>query len=172
MPTPYRSARLRVSFRSFAYFSLSRFSTCSQARQRAQGCTLVFRAAFSGLHGPKTHHLFLAILEEAHYVVHAWLCSGTTGVSSGVANFLKEFLALLPKGWKARCVRANSGHFTCKMPGLLEERFSHTLLSPDSRREVSGARLDSWNLNEWTQITKLQSFSASFRAGTKSAVLW
>jgi hypothetical protein len=39
-----------------------------------------------------------------------------------VANFLKEALALLPKGWKMRCIRADSGFFRQEMTGLLEER--------------------------------------------------
>ncbi len=46
-------------------------------------------------HGRPSHHHLLAVLAEAHFVLHAWLRSGNCGSSRGVVEFLKEALALL-----------------------------------------------------------------------------
>lgn len=40
---------------------------------------------------------------------HAGLRSGNTGAGQGVVEFMKEALALLPKGMGIRCVRADGG---------------------------------------------------------------
>ena len=61
--------------------------------------------------GRKSHHPILAVLAEMPFVLHAWLRSGNTGAGRGVVEFLKEALALLPKGMGIRCVRADSGFF-------------------------------------------------------------
>jgi hypothetical protein len=71
--------------------------------------------------GRKSHHPILAVLAEMPFVLHAWMRSGNTGSSRGVVEFLKEALALLPKGMGIRCVRADSGFFDQKLLRFLEE---------------------------------------------------
>lgn len=72
--------------------------------------------------GRKSHHPLLAVLAEAPLVLHAWLRSGNTAAGRGVIAFLAEALALLPEGWRIRCVRADSGFFDQALLGFLEER--------------------------------------------------
>jgi Transposase DDE domain group 1 len=57
--------------------------------------------------GRLSHHPLLAVLAEAPCVLHAWLRSGNTTAGRGVVAFLAEALALLPEGWKLRCLRAD-----------------------------------------------------------------
>ena len=45
-------------------------------------------------HGRPSHHPLLAVLSEAHFLLHGWLRSGNCGTSRGVEEFLKEALAL------------------------------------------------------------------------------
>ena len=52
-------------------------------------------------HGRPSHHPLLAVLSEAHFLLHGWLRSGNCGTSRGVEEFLKEALAL----WGHRDVR-------------------------------------------------------------------
>jgi len=73
-------------------------------------------------HGRPSHHPLLAILAEAHFVLHAWLRSGNCSSSRGVVEFLKEALALLGKNHTVRVVRADSGFFDDKLLSFLEER--------------------------------------------------
>jgi len=72
--------------------------------------------------GRNSHHPLLAVLAEAPCILHAWLRSGNTGASRGIAEFLKEALALLPNGWKLRTVRADSGFFSQELLEFLEAR--------------------------------------------------
>src|SRR3954471_21567167 len=44
--------------------------------------------------GRPSHHPLLAVLAEAHFLLHGWLRSGNCGTSRGVGEFLKEALAL------------------------------------------------------------------------------
>ncbi len=73
-------------------------------------------------HGRPSHHPLLAVLGEAHFVLHGWLRSGNCGPSRGVVEFLKEALALLGKRHCIRVVRADSGFFDEKLLSFLEER--------------------------------------------------
>jgi hypothetical protein len=50
------------------------------------------------------------------------LRSGNTGAAKGAVAFLSEALALLPTGWKLRCVRADSGFFEDALLTFLEQR--------------------------------------------------
>ena len=45
-------------------------------------------------HGRPSHHPLLAVLAEAHFLLHGWLRSGNCGPARGVVEFLKEALAL------------------------------------------------------------------------------
>src|SRR3954469_21970862 len=73
-------------------------------------------------HGRPSHHPLLAVLAEAHFVLHGWLRSGNCGTSRGVVEFLEEALALWQQRQKIRLVRADSGFFDDKLLSFLEQR--------------------------------------------------
>jgi DDE family transposase len=73
-------------------------------------------------HGRPSHHPLLAVLAEAHLVLHGWLRSGNCGTSRGVVEFLEEALALWQQRQKIRLVRADSGFFDDKLLTFLEQR--------------------------------------------------
>lgn len=73
-------------------------------------------------HGRPSHHPLLAVLAEAHFVLHGWLRSGNCGTSRGVVEFLKEALALLRENHPLRLVRADAGFFEDPFLRFLEER--------------------------------------------------
>ncbi len=66
-------------------------------------------------HGRPSHHPLLAVLSEAHFLLHGWLRSGNCGTSRGVEEFLKEALALWGQRQKIRLLRADSGFFDDKL---------------------------------------------------------
>ena len=72
--------------------------------------------------GRPSHHPLLAVLAEAHFVLHGWLRSGNSSSGRGVVEFLKEALVLLGKRLSIRVVRADSGFFDEKLLSFLEER--------------------------------------------------
>src|SRR3989449_10617055 len=41
-------------------------------------------------HGRPSHHPLLAVLAEAHFILHGWLRSGNCGTARGGGEFLKE----------------------------------------------------------------------------------
>lgn len=61
-------------------------------------------------HRRPSHHPLIATLGQRPWVVHAWLRSGNTSSARGADAFLKETLALLPKGKKIPYLRADSGY--------------------------------------------------------------
>src|ERR1700694_2712755 len=73
-------------------------------------------------HGRPSHHPLLAVLSEAHFLLHGWLRSGNCGTSRGVEEFLKEALALWGQREKIRLLRADSGFFDDKLLNFLEQR--------------------------------------------------
>ena len=73
-------------------------------------------------HGRPSHHPLLAVLSEAHFLLHGWLRSGNCGTSRGVEEFLKEALALWGQRDKIRLLRADSGFFDDKLLSFLEQR--------------------------------------------------
>lgn len=73
-------------------------------------------------HGRPSHHPLLAVLAEAHFVLHGWLRSGNCGTSRGVVEFLKEALAALGENHRLRLVRADAGFFEDPFLRFLEER--------------------------------------------------
>lgn len=95
--------------------------------------------------GRKSHHPLLAVLAEAPFVLHAWLRSGNTTAGRGVLGFLAEALALLPNGWRIRCVRADSGFFDQALLGCLEEHGLPYIivarLTQQVKRRVQGTAL-------------------------------
>ena len=73
-------------------------------------------------HGRPSHHPLLAVLSEAHFLLHGWLRSGNCASARGVVEFLKEALALWSQRQKIRLVRADSGFFDDKLLSFLEQR--------------------------------------------------
>jgi hypothetical protein len=73
-------------------------------------------------HGRPSHHPLLAVLAEAHFILHGWLRSGNCGAARGVVEFLKEALALLGTRHQIRVVRADSGFFDDQLLTFLEQR--------------------------------------------------
>jgi hypothetical protein len=73
-------------------------------------------------HGRPSHHPLLAVLAEAHFVLHGWLRSGNCSSARGVVEFLKEALALLGSRHRLRVVRADAGFFDDQLLSFLEER--------------------------------------------------
>src|SRR6266700_5036601 len=73
-------------------------------------------------HGRPSHHPLLAVLSEAHFLLHGWLRSGNCGTSRGVEEFLKEALALWQQRQTIRVVRSDSGFFDDELLSFLEER--------------------------------------------------
>ena len=70
-------------------------------------------------HGRPSHHPLLAVLGEAHFLLHGWLRSGNCGTARGAEEFLKEALALWGQRQKIRLLRADSGFFEDKLLSLL-----------------------------------------------------
>ena len=70
--------------------------------------------------GRPSHHPLLAVLAEAHFVLHGWLRSGNCSSARGVVEFLKEALALFDVQPGIRLVRADSGFFDDTLLSFLE----------------------------------------------------
>jgi hypothetical protein len=100
-------------------------------------------------HGRPSHHPLLAVLSEAHFLLHGWLRSGNCGTSRGVEEFLKEALALLGQRVKIRLLRADSGFFDDKLLSFLEQRLLDYIvvakLTPWVKRAAQG-------LAHWTRL--------------------
>lgn len=127
-------------------FSLDLDSTIFQRSGRQQGAAKGYNPQRPGR---KSHHPLLAVLGEAHCVLHAWLRAGNTSASRGVSHFLSEALALLPAGWKLRTVRADSGFFCEELLGFLEERgLTYIVVARLTRNIIRKAAA----LREWIQI--------------------
>ena len=99
-------------------------------------------------HGRPSHHPLLAVLSEAHFLLHGWLRSGNCGTSRGVEEFLKEALALLGQRVKIRLLRADSGFFDDKLRSFLEQRLLPYIvvakLTPWVKR--SAQRVEQWTM--------------------------
>jgi hypothetical protein len=100
-------------------------------------------------HGRPSHHPLLAVLAEAHLVLHGWLRSGNCGTSRGAVEFLEEALALWQQRQKIRLVRADSGFFDDKLLTFLEQRclpyIVVTRLTPWVKREAQ-------QVQQWTAV--------------------
>ncbi len=57
--------------------------------------------------GRLSHHPLLAFLDKPVFMLHGWLRSGNTASKTGVTEFLKEALAMLPASLRIRTVRAD-----------------------------------------------------------------
>ena len=99
--------------------------------------------------GSVVHHPLVAVLAEAHFVLHAWLRSGNARASRGADEFLREALALLPAHCKLRCLRADSGFFDNRLLTLLEERQLPYLIVA---RRTHGLKKLLPTLSAWTPV--------------------
>lgn len=100
-------------------FTLDLDSTVFQRAGQQQGARKGYNPRRPGR---RSHHPLLAVLAQAHFVLHAWLRSGNTGAAQGVVAFLQEALALLPEGWGLRLVRADAGLLEEALLAFLEAR--------------------------------------------------
>jgi hypothetical protein len=100
-------------------------------------------------HGRPSHHPLLAIMAEAHFVLHAWLRSGNCSSSRGVVEFLKEALALLAKRHRIRVVRADSGFFDDKLLSFLEEQEIPYIVVARLTRWIKGEAI---NISQWKDL--------------------
>jgi len=127
-------------------YSLDLDSTVFERYGRQQGA---LKGHNPRKHGRPSHHPLLAVLAEAHFVLHGWLRSGNCGTARGVVEFLKEALAQLNSSQRIRVVRADSGFFDEKLLGFLEER---------ELPYIVVARLTPWlkraaaRVQEWRQL--------------------
>jgi DDE family transposase len=99
-------------------------------------------------HGRPSHHPLLAVLSEAHFLLHGWLRSGNCGTSRGVEEFLKEALALWGQRAKIRLLRADSGFFDDQLLSFLEQRLLPYIvvakLTPWVKRAAQ--RVEQWTI--------------------------
>jgi hypothetical protein len=100
-------------------------------------------------HGRPSHHPLLAVLGEAHFLLHGWLRSGNCGTARDAEEFLKEALALWGQRQKIRLLRADSGFFDDKLLNFLEQRLLDYIVV---------ARLTKWvkraaqRVEQWTEL--------------------
>src|SRR5207302_5718027 len=73
-------------------------------------------------HGRPSHHPLLAVLAEAHFLLHGWLRSGNCGPARGVVEFREAALALWGQRQKSRLVGADSAFLAVQLRSILEQR--------------------------------------------------
>src|SRR6202011_3897273 len=99
-------------------------------------------------HGRPSHHPLLAVLSEAHFLLHGWLRSGNCGNSRGGEEVLKEALAPGGQREKIRLLRADSGFFDDKLLSFLEQRLLPYIivakLTPWVKRAAQ--RVEQWTM--------------------------
>ena len=107
-------------------------------------------------HGRPSHHPLLAVLAEAHFLLHGWLRSGNCGAARGVVEFLQEALALLGQRQKIRLLRADSGFFEDKLLCFLEQR---------SLPYIVVARLTKWIKREAQRVQAWRALDEIYSVG-------
>jgi len=141
-------------------YSLDLDSTVFERYGRQQGA---LRGPNPRKHGRPSHHPLVAVLAEAHFLLHGWLRSGNCGTSRGVVEFLKEALALLPEKHALRVVRADAGFFDQQLLGFLEERGLHYIVV---------ARLTRWLKREAARVTAWRAVDQNYAVGEFSLQLF
>jgi hypothetical protein len=114
-------------------------------------------------HGRPSHHPLLAVLAEAHFILHGWLRSGNCGTARGVVEFLKEALALLSERQRIRRVRADAGFFDQALLSFLEER---------SLSYIVVARLTRWLKGEAARVQAWRDLDENYAVGEFSLQLY
>jgi hypothetical protein len=103
-------------------------------------------------HGRPSHHPLLAVLSEAHFLLHGWLRSGGPrghpGTARGAEEFLKEALALWGQRQKIRLLRADSGFFDGLLLDFLEQLSLPYIVVAQMTKWVKRAaqRVESWTV--------------------------
>jgi len=143
-----------------AGYSLDLDSTVFERYGKQQGA---LRGPNPRKHGRPSHHPLLAVLAEAHFLLHGWLRSGNCGSARGVVEFLKESLALLPKKHAIRVVRADSGFFDQQLLGFLEDRELHYIVV---------ARLTPWLKRRAAGIVQWRALDAHYSVSEFPLQLW
>ncbi len=106
--------------------------------------------------GRLSHHPLLAVLAEAHFIMHGWLRSGNSGTARGVTEFLKEALALWGERALLRVVRADAGFFDNAPLSFLEER---------GLAYIVVARLTKYVEQEVTRIVQWRALDENYAVG-------
>jgi hypothetical protein len=101
----------------------------------------------------------VAVLAEAHFLLHGWLRSGT---ARGVVEFLKEALAMLPEKYSLRVVVADAGFFDQQLQGFLEQR---------GLPYIVAARLTRWLKREAARVTEWRALDEHYSVGEFSLQL-
>ena len=114
-------------------------------------------------HGRPWHHPLVAVLAEAHFLLHGWLRSGNCSTARGVVEFLKEALALLPEKHAIRMVRADAGFFDQQLLSFLEQRELCYMVV---------ARLTLWLKREAARVSSWRALDQHYAAGEFSLQLW
>src|SRR5438309_6932857 len=114
-------------------------------------------------HGRPSHHPLLAVLAEAHFILHGWLRSGNCGTARGVVEFLKEALAFLPAWLGVRLVRADAGFFDQKLLAFLEER---------GLRYIVVARLTAWVKRSAQRVEQWRALDENYAVSEFQLKLW
>jgi hypothetical protein len=141
-------------------YSLDLDSTVFERYGRQQGA---LRGPNPRKHGRPSHHPLVAVLAEAHFLLHGWLRSGNCGSARGAVEFLKEALALLPEQHAIRVVRADAGFFDQQLLGFLEQReLSYIVV----------ARLTPWLKREAARVTQWRALDEHYAVGEFSLQLW
>lgn len=107
-------------------------------------------------HGRASHHPLLAVLSEAHFILHGWLRSGNTTAGRGAVEFLKEALAKRPGQEWIRVVRADAGFFDHELLSYLEER---------KRSYIVVARLTRWLKQEAARVKEWRDLDEVYAVG-------
>jgi hypothetical protein len=107
-------------------------------------------------HGRPSPHPLLAVLAEAHLILHGWLRSGNCGPARGVVEFLEEALALWGQRQKIRLVRADSGFFEDKLLSFLEQR---------RLAYIVVARLTKWIKREAQRVEHWRALDEAYSVG-------
>ena len=100
-------------------------------------------------HGRPSHHPLLAIMAEAHFVLHAWLRSGNCSSSRGVSQ---RSTGVIGKQ-KIRVVRADSGFFDDRLLSFLEEQ---------ELPYIVVARLTHWTKSEAISIRQWKELDSTY----------
>ncbi|MBV8828094.1 MAG: IS1380 family transposase [Acidobacteriaceae bacterium] len=114
-------------------------------------------------HGRPSHHPLLAVLAEAHFLLHGWLRSGNCGPARGVVEFLKEALALWKQRQTIRVVRADSGFFDDELLSFLEERRLPYIVV---------ARMTKWVQGAAQRVLQWQELDENYAVGEFRLQLW
>ena len=114
-------------------------------------------------HGRPSHHPLLAVLAEAHFLLHGWLRSGNCGPARGVVEFLKEALALWEQRQTIRVVRADSGFFDDELLSFLEQRRLPYIVV---------ARMTKWVQRAAQRVEHWQPLDENYAIGEFGLQLW